>query len=152
MELVTCLNGEVDHTFHNACQSRPSGQYCCNCRVHSPKDQLAGRGLAATGLTDQAERFTAGDGEAHVVDGLDVADGFVENDWIGRTLAIGEQVLLKMTGRCPRCVMTTLGQGDLPNDPGILRTAVQQNEAHVGVYAEVVSTGTIRRGDTLRTV
>src|SRR5207249_1859508 len=36
--------------------------------------------------------------------------GFVENDWIGKTLAIGDEVRLRITGPCPRCVMTTLPQ------------------------------------------
>ncbi len=39
---------------------------------------------------------------------------FVENSWIGRTLALGEEVRLSIDGPCPRCVMTTLPQGDLP--------------------------------------
>jgi uncharacterized protein YcbX len=75
------------------------------------------------------------------------AEGFVENDWIDRTVAIGDQVRLRITGGCPRCVMTTLPQGDLPRDPGILRTAAQHNAANVGVYADVLAGGTIRRGD-----
>jgi len=48
---------------------------------------------------------------------------FVENDWIGRTVAIGANVRLAITEPCPRCVMITLPQGDLPRDSGILRTA-----------------------------
>ena len=75
---------------------------------------------------------------------------FVENEWIGHTLAIGEEVRLSITGPCPRCVMTTLPQGDLPNDPSILRTAVQHNQGHVGIYASVLRGGTIRRGDSVR--
>jgi uncharacterized protein YcbX len=78
------------------------------------------------------------------------AKGFVENAWVGRTLAIGSEVRLSVTGPCPRCVMTTLPQGDLPKDPGILRTAAQHNQVHVGVYASVLRGGTIRRGDTVR--
>ena len=73
--------------------------------------------------------------------------GFVENDWIERTVAIGDNVRLRITGPCPRCVMTTLPQGDLPKDPGILRTAAQHNHANVGVYADVVEGGAVRRGD-----
>ena len=76
--------------------------------------------------------------------------GFAENDWIGHTLAIGDAVRLSITGPCPRCVMTTLPQGDLPKDAGILRTAAQHNQAHVGVYAAVVQGGTVRRGDAVR--
>ena len=75
--------------------------------------------------------------------------GFVEKDWIGHTLAIGGEVRLRVTGPCPRCVMTTLPQGDLPKDPGILRTAAQHNDVHVGVYATVERGGTIRRGDPI---
>jgi uncharacterized protein len=73
--------------------------------------------------------------------------GFVENDWIGHTIAIGDEVRLRITGPCPRCVMTTLPQSDLPKDPGILRTAAQHNQANVGVYADVIAGGTTRRGD-----
>jgi uncharacterized protein YcbX len=74
---------------------------------------------------------------------------FVENAWIGRTLAIGHAVRLNITGPCPRCVMTTLPQGDLAKDPGILRTAARHNHANVGLYASVVRGGTVRRSDAI---
>jgi uncharacterized protein len=76
--------------------------------------------------------------------------GFAEDAWIGKTLVIGDEVRLSVTGPCGRCVMTTLAQGDLPNDSGILRTAVQRNQGNVGVYAAVVHGGTIRSGDKVR--
>jgi len=75
---------------------------------------------------------------------------FVENAWIGHTLAIGDAVRLSITGPCGRCVMTTLAQGDLPSDPGILRTAAQHNKVGVGIYATVERGGSIRRGDAVR--
>jgi uncharacterized protein len=75
---------------------------------------------------------------------------FAENAWIGQIVAIGDAVRLSITGPCGRCVMTTLPQGDLPKDAGILRTAVQQNQANVGVYASVLQGGKVRRGDTIR--
>ncbi len=75
---------------------------------------------------------------------------FVENAWVGQTLDIGAEVRLSITGPCSRCVMTTLSQGDLPRDSGILRAAAQHNEVNVGVYAAVVRGGTIRRGDQVR--
>jgi uncharacterized protein YcbX len=77
-------------------------------------------------------------------------EGFRENNWISHTISIGDQVELNITGPCGRCVMTTLAQGDLPRDSGILRTAVQQNQGNVGVYAAVVRGGTIRQGDRVR--
>ena len=75
---------------------------------------------------------------------------FVEDAWIGHTLAIGDEVRLAITGPCPRCVMTTLSQADLPSDPGILRTAARHNQVNVGVYATVLQGGTIRQGDPIR--
>ena len=74
---------------------------------------------------------------------------FVESTWVGRELRIGDDVVLAITDHCPRCVMTTLPQGDLPKDNGILRTAARHNEVHVGVYAEVRRAGTVQRGDTV---
>jgi uncharacterized protein YcbX len=75
--------------------------------------------------------------------------GFVETAWIGRTLVIADSVRLSIIGRCGRCVMTTLPQRDLPQDPGILRTIATHNKGSVGVYAKVERGGTIRRGDTV---
>jgi uncharacterized protein len=76
--------------------------------------------------------------------------GFAENAWVGHTLAIGKAARLNITGPCGRCVMTTLAQGDLSRDPGILRTAAQHNQVNVGVYAAIALGGSIRRGDPAR--
>lgn len=85
-----------------------------------------------------------------VVQAPDQQAGFVENDWIGRTIQIGDEVQLNITGPCPRCVMTTLPQRDLSKDAGILRAAAQHNGAHVGVYASVARSGHVRMGDPVR--
>ena len=77
------------------------------------------------------------------------AEGFVENDWVGCQLGIGPQVRLLVTEPTGRCVMTMLPQGDLPHDRGILKTAVDHNNAAVGVYAQVLSGGQIRHGDAV---
>jgi uncharacterized protein YcbX len=82
--------------------------------------------------------------------------GFVENEWIGRELAIGDDVKLMVALSDPRCVMTTLPQNDLPRDSDILRTLLQHNKVQVadagqfpcaGVYAVVTVGGAIRVGD-----
>jgi uncharacterized protein YcbX len=88
---------------------------------------------------------------------------FVEDAWIGRTLAIGDTVRLRIIDPCGRCVVTTLPQGDLPSDHGILRAIAQNNTvpsftavpgrtmpAVVGVYAEVLQAGEVRVGDAVR--
>ncbi len=87
-----------------------------------------------------------------VIGAANNATGFVENDWVGKTLAIGDEVRLKITEPCPRCVMTTMPQGELPRDIEILRTAVKHNGGHIGIYAHVLQGGTIRRGDTVEIV
>ena len=96
-----------------------------------------------------------------VVEPTSSAKDFVENAWIGRTVSIGDAIQLKVVGPCSRCVMTTLPQGDLLKDPGILRTIALHTprieaegigvlSANVGVYADVLRGGRIRRGDLLK--
>jgi uncharacterized protein YcbX len=72
--------------------------------------------------------------------------GFVENGWVGRTLTLGG-VQLRIERPCPRCVMTTVSQGGLPKDPGVLRAAVEKNAGNVGVYATVVRAGHVCCGE-----
>jgi uncharacterized protein YcbX len=93
---------------------------------------------------------------------VDTAErGFVENAWLGRSLEIGDEVRLAVVLPDPRCVMTTVAQGDLPKDPRILKTLVQHNRLDVagaglypcaGVYAVAESTGPIRKGDRVRLI
>ena len=82
--------------------------------------------------------------------------GFVENDWIGRSLAIGDAVRVKVALPDPRCVMTTLAQDELPKDTEILRTLTHHNKLQVGaagefpcagVYAVIEASGTLQTGD-----
>jgi len=81
--------------------------------------------------------------------------GFIENDWPGKELRVGDEIRLTVVKRDSRCVMTTLAQDDLPHDPEILRTLVRHNRIlHgdglypcAGVYAVVDSAGMIRIGD-----
>src|SRR5207249_11558284 len=64
--------------------------------------------------------------------------GFIENSWVGHTLAIGDEVRLSVTGPCGRCVMTTLPQGDLPRDPEFLLISEKQLHVQVVVYVSVL--------------
>lgn len=72
--------------------------------------------------------------------------GFVEQEWVGRTLRIGDRVRLRMTAPCSRCVMTTLAQPGVPADPEVLRTAVRHAGARVGAYAAVLAAGEVGCG------
>lgn len=85
-------------------------------------------------------------------------DGFVENNWVNRELTIGDGVRLKVVVPDSRCVMTTLGQEELPKDSDVLRTLVQHNKLQLGdigkfpcagVYAVVEAAGVMRLLDTV---
>lgn len=88
-------------------------------------------------------------------------DGFVETAWQGRELTIGG-ARLSVSFTVPRCVMTTLPQGDLPADPNVLRTITRHNAVDtfgtgvpypcVGVYADVLETGAVAVGDVVTLV
>ncbi|HEV8573839.1 MAG TPA: MOSC N-terminal beta barrel domain-containing protein [Dehalococcoidia bacterium] len=86
-------------------------------------------------------------------------DGCVEDAWIGAGLHVGD-VSLKVIDTMVRCVMTTLPQGDLPNDPRILRTLADHHRVlmpalgrelpAVGVAVTVAGSGRIARGEEVR--
>ena len=87
---------------------------------------------------------------------------FPENAWLGHAMMAGARVRLMIIDPCPRCVVTTLAQGTLPPDPGILRTIAQHSAvasvtlapgvllpAVAGVYATVLVEGFLARGDRI---
>lgn len=83
-----------------------------------------------------------------LIEPTDGKTGLVEQDWCGRTLRIGGATIAAEIP-CPRCVMTTLPQGDLPKDPAVLRTVVHHAAQNVGLYANVAAVGEVRVGDVV---
>jgi uncharacterized protein len=88
------------------------------------------------------------------------AAGFTENDWLERILRVGDDLVLRVIARTPRCAVPTLAHGALPRDPDALRVLARHNrvepldsvdpEPCAGVYAEVLRPGHIRIGDPVR--
>ncbi|MEW2357156.1 MOSC N-terminal beta barrel domain-containing protein [Spirillospora sp. NPDC029432] len=86
--------------------------------------------------------------------------GYQENGWVGRDLAVGDEVVLRGMAPTPRCAIPTLEHGDLPRDTAALRVPARDNRVEplpgfgerpcAGLYAQVVRTGRVRRGDTVR--
>ncbi|SCL28025.1 hypothetical protein GA0074692_2457 [Micromonospora pallida] len=86
--------------------------------------------------------------------------GFVENDWVGRELRIGREVVLRVVAPTPRCAVPTLAHGDLPAEPDALRVPARLNRVApvpqlgplpcVGAYAQVVRPGPVGVGDPVR--
>jgi uncharacterized protein len=72
---------------------------------------------------------------------------FVEDDWLGRTLAIGDDLVVDEFQPTQWCVTSTLAQEELPRDLSILRTTAENHKGCLGVYASVRSPGLARVGD-----
>jgi MOSC domain-containing protein len=90
----------------------------------------------------------------NVMVAVDTESGFVENGWVGSTIGFGD-VRASVFLATPRCVMTTLDQGDLPRDPGVLQAIARHNRfdipglgpsSCVGVYALITTGGIARVG------
>ncbi|WAL74349.1 MOSC domain-containing protein [Kitasatospora sp. YST-16] len=83
-----------------------------------------------------------------------------ENDWTGRELAVGAELRLRIIARTPRCAVPTLAHGPLPADPEALRRPARHNRVRplpelpplpcLGVYAQVLTPGTVGPGDRVR--
>jgi len=90
------------------------------------------------------------------------APGFAENDWLERNLRIGNELVLRVIARTPRCAVPTLAHGTFPRNPEALRVLARYNrvgplgsldpEPCAGVYAQVLRPGRIRTGDSVRLV
>ncbi len=102
---------------------------------------LAGGGEATAG---EVRRY-----RANLV--LDV-DGppFQENDWPGKSIAIGSDLILDVVWQTPRCVIPSLAQADLPRSVATLRTLASLNRIELegrglascaGAYATVRRAG-----------
>jgi len=82
----------------------------------------------------------------------------IEDEWIGRELRSASGTRLAIVAHTPRCVMTTLAQPGLDRDPKILQTVARSNRQPVaslglfactGAYAEVVTPGLLRTGESV---
>jgi uncharacterized protein YcbX len=82
--------------------------------------------------------------------------GFPENDWVGRTIRVGDEVTLEGLMLTMRCVMVTLAQPGLEPERAVMRAVAAVNRVEVpglgtypcaGLYARVTRAGTVTVGD-----
>lgn len=73
---------------------------------------------------------------------------FLENDWVGKTISVGD-VVLEVVLPTVRCVMTTRVQPPkgIERDLDIFRSLRRVNQQNLGVYANVTRAGTVSVGD-----
>ncbi|GAB5471908.1 MAG: MOSC domain-containing protein [Maribacter sp.] len=90
---------------------------------------------------------------------------FEENEWIGKKIRIGHNLEIKIVEPTPRCVLTTLKQGELEKDRKILKTIAQNSSAKrftffpgetlkgtLGVYSIVLKKGSVKVGDKVQLI
>jgi uncharacterized protein len=76
-------------------------------------------------------------------------DGFVEDGWAGAELALGDEVVLRLGERMPRCVMVDADHRDVAEGPRLLKTLGREHGTFLGLMAEVVRPGAVRVGDAV---
>lgn len=74
---------------------------------------------------------------------------FVEDDWQGRELALGDQAVLRLGAGMPRCLMVGSAQphDGLAGEARLLETLGQTHHVEFGQQAAVLRPGTVRVGD-----
>jgi len=102
---------------------------------------LAWLAAALPGSAVRPERF-----RPNLLVGTD-GGGPIEQGWIGRTLRLGPEAVIRVVAPTVRCRMVTLAQAGLPEDARILSHLARHAGDSFGVYAEVVSPGRVRCGD-----
>ncbi|MGY1857262.1 MOSC domain-containing protein [Modestobacter sp. SYSU DS0290] len=81
---------------------------------------------------------------------IDTGSGpaFLEDDWSGAELVIGETVL-QLGPAMPRCVMVDQAQAEVGGQPKVLRSLGAHHDAAMGLQALVSRTGTLHIGDAV---
>ena len=83
---------------------------------------------------------------------IDIPDahraGFPEDDWPGRRLRIGPDVVLQVVRPLTRCVMVDMPQDAAPRRADLLKTLAAHHEMTFGVVTAVEHPGRLRTGDT----
>ena len=97
-----------------------------------------------TGMQLDKRRF-----RANVYVDLTSAQGFAENEFVGRSLRIGPKVMVTILERDPRCVMITLDPDTGERAPGILKKVAQAHDGMAGVYGAIIVEGMLHKGDSV---
>ncbi|MGW4956788.1 MOSC domain-containing protein [Nonomuraea sp. NPDC004186] len=152
--LAEGIEAEVPHTVGTLGGASPAGTFFDFAPIHLITTSAIARiGALGPRGTVEALRY-----RPNLVIGTE-AEGFVENDWVGRELRIGDEVVLAVIVASPRCAVPTLEHGSLGRDADALRTVARHNRVPVfdmgpqpcaGVYARVVRPGRVRKGDRVR--
>ena len=145
------IEAELDPVLLELAQGTPGGAFV----DHSPVHVITTATLEAVGVGEnEALRYRPN----IVIETPDDCLPFVENDWVGAELRVGD-VVLRGTFPTPRCSVPTLEHGSLSRSPRSVRRVLEHNRVEVpgfgtlpcaGLYAEVLTGGTVNEGDAVR--
>jgi len=114
-----------------------------DCRPVSIFSLQSARQLAEeTGTPVDKRRF-----RANIYVDLTSAEGFAENEFVGRSLQIGPKMVVRILERDARCMMITLDPDTGEKTPALLKKVAQAHDGMAGVYGAVLVEGTVRKGD-----
>src|SRR6058998_143496 len=141
--LIEMLRTDIDQK-HQLTLMR-SERALTDCRPVSVFSLQSARQLAEeTGTSMDKRRF-----RANVYVDLTSAQGFGENEFVGRSLRIGSKAVVTILERDPRCVMITLDPDTGEKEPAILKKVAQAHDGMAGVYGAVMVEGMLRKGDSI---
>ncbi|OUS09658.1 MOSC domain-containing protein [Gammaproteobacteria bacterium 54_18_T64] len=127
---------------------RHSQRAMTDCRPLSLISLQTGLQLAEeTGLNIDKRRFRA---NIHL--DLLSGQGFAEDELVGRSLKLGDKVVLTIVERDPRCAMITYDPDTGEATPEILRHVSLHHQRNAGIYAAVVVEGMVKAGDRVELI
>jgi uncharacterized protein YcbX len=80
------------------------------------------------------------------------SDAFAEDTLVGKTIGLGDRVMIRIMERDPRCAMIALDPDSGQRNKEILRHVSKQHDNSVGVYGVVLSEGVVRTGDKMKLI
>jgi uncharacterized protein len=86
---------------------------------------------------------------ANIYVDLTSADGFAENELVGRSVRIGPRVVVAILERDSRCVIITFHPDTGEQTPAILKKVAQGHDGKAGVYGAVLVEGLVHKGDSV---
>jgi hypothetical protein len=141
--LIEMLRADIDEK-HQLTLMR-SERAMTDCRPFSMFSlQSAGQLSEETATPIDKRRF-----RANVYVDLTSAQGFGENEFVGRSLRIGPKAVVTILERDPRCMMITLDPDTGEKTPAILKKVAQAHEGMAGVYGAVIVEGMLHKGDSV---
>ncbi|WP_234880294.1 MOSC domain-containing protein [Mycolicibacterium litorale] len=145
------LDAEIEAAILEIAQGTPGGAFVDHSAVHL----ITTATLDAVGLErDEAVRYRPN----IVIETPADCPPFIENDWVGVTIRLGD-VELRGTMPTPRCSVPTLEHGPMPRSPQSVRYVLEHNRVEApgfgvlpcaGLYAEVLTGGAVSEGDEVR--